>query len=175
MNIYLILLALCTALSAAVTDLRSRKIPNWLTYSGIMLALGLRMSVQGWSGLKEGLAGILLAGGLFFVMFLLGGMGGGDVKLMATMGAAAGPQAVMPLIIAAALAGGLLSLTLVIYTRHIRQTLRNIWTILRHHLGYGLRPHPALNVGTPSNIRVPFGVAVAMGTLYCVSSAVWWR
>jgi prepilin peptidase CpaA len=166
---------MCTASIAAFTDLRSRRIPNWLTYSGILMALSLRASVQGWDGLKDGIAGILLAGGLFFVMFLLGGMGGGDVKLMATMGAAAGPQSVIPLILAAALAGGVLSLGLIIYTRHVRQTLRNMWTLIRHHLGYGLLPHPALNASTPTSTRVPFGVAVAMGTLYCVGSAVWWR
>ena len=67
---------------------RSRtRIPNWLTYSGLIAALLVRTVLGGWANSWGGLAGMLLAGGIFFLLFLLGGMGGGDVKLMAAVGA----------------------------------------------------------------------------------------
>ena len=87
---YLLMCALAVAVVGAVKDVRGARIPNWLTYSGLGSALAVRGVVLGWVGLKGGFAGLLLAGGIFYVLFLLGGMGGGDVKLMAAVGAWAG-------------------------------------------------------------------------------------
>ena len=87
MDKYLLLCALTIATVGAVKDVRGQRIPNWLTYSGLLAALVVRAGLGGWTGLKGGLAGMLFAGGIFFLLFLLGGMGGGDVKLMAAVGA----------------------------------------------------------------------------------------
>jgi Flp pilus assembly protein protease CpaA len=72
---------------AAVTDLLWKKIYNWNTYGGIVAALALR-AWHGSSPLTEGIEGLLTCGGLMVVCFVVfPGIGGGDVKLMAMIGA----------------------------------------------------------------------------------------
>ncbi|HEY7115147.1 MAG TPA: A24 family peptidase, partial [Tepidisphaeraceae bacterium] len=80
---------------AAVVDVRSRRIPNWLT--GSMILAGLVQGAAGWSSVGVGPAvlGMLAGFGLTFVLFALGGMGAGDVKLFAGIGAWVGPVVVL--------------------------------------------------------------------------------
>jgi len=74
------------------------RIPNWLTYGSVVAALAAR-ALLGWPGIKGGLIGLLAGGGVFFLLFALGGMGGGDVKLMAAVGTwAGGAQTVVVLL-----------------------------------------------------------------------------
>ena len=72
MDKYLLLCALTIATVGAVKDFRGQRIPNWLTYSGLIAALAVRFAQGGWTGLKGGLVGMLLAGGIFFLLFLIG-------------------------------------------------------------------------------------------------------
>src|SRR2546425_11763597 len=89
---YLLTCALGVAILGAVGDVRSQRIPNWVTYGGLLGALFARVIVSGWPGLKDGLIGLFGGGALFFFFFFLGGIGGGDVKLMAATGAWAGRE-----------------------------------------------------------------------------------
>src|SRR5436309_13402218 len=73
--------------TAAATDLRSRRIPNWLTFPARVLGLAAHGVAGGSSGLTQGVLGALVAGGLLLPGWLLGWMGAGDVKLMAAVGA----------------------------------------------------------------------------------------
>ena len=75
--------AVLVASLGGVSDLRSARIPNWLTYSGLLTALVLRFVALGWSGFRSGITGLLVAGVFFFLLFVVGAMGGGDVKVMA--------------------------------------------------------------------------------------------
>ena len=142
MDKYLLLCALTIATVGAVKDVRGRRIPNWLTYSGLLAALVVRTGLGGWPGLRGGLAGMLLAGGIFFLLFLLGGMGGGDVKLMAAVGAWVGLAQVGTVLIVSAIAGGLLAVGYVLVHKRMWESLRNMLELLRHHLTEGLQPHP---------------------------------
>ncbi len=107
------------------------------------------------------------------LLFLVGGMGGGDVKLMAAVGAWAGTALTVTILIATAIAGGILAVLYMVLHRRVRATLLNTLELIRHHLTSGLQPHPVLNVREPGTMRVPYGVAIAMGTLYCVGNAFW--
>ncbi|MGA7925615.1 MAG: A24 family peptidase [Candidatus Sulfotelmatobacter sp.] len=167
--------AVLVALVGAVTDVRSARIPNQLTYSALLAALILRTAFLGLSGLKSGAVGMLVAGGLFLLLFVLGAMGGGDMKLMAAVGAWVGSAQVMTLILAAALAGGVLAIGRIIWCNAVSQTLRNAMHLIAYRLTSGLQPHPELNVQSSDSIRVPFGVAIAMGALSCAGNAIWWR
>jgi len=167
--------AVLVALGGAVSDIRSARIPNRLTYSALLAALSLRLALLGLSGLKSGAVGMLVAGGLFCVLFVLGAMGGGDMKLMAAVGAWVGSTQVMTLILAAALAGGVLAIGRIIFTKMVGQTLRNIMRLICYRLTSGLQPHPELNVQSLGSQRVPFGVAIAVGALSCAGNAIWWR
>ena len=75
MDKYFLIGALVVASVGAVKDVGGRRIPNWLTYSGLLIGLTVRAVVAGWPGLKGGLLGMLLAGGIFYLLFVLGGMG----------------------------------------------------------------------------------------------------
>jgi prepilin peptidase CpaA len=170
---YLLICALGTATIGAVTDVRDRRIPNWLTYGGLAAALGVRCALLGWLGLRGGLVGLLLGGGIFFVLFLLGGMGGGDVKLMAAVGAWAGTAQSVAILIASAIVGGILAVCYIVFRRYLFRTLLNTVRLIGHHLSFGLQPHPSLNIRQPSSLRMPYGLAIALGTLYCVGITFW--
>ena len=166
--------AVLVALAGAASDVRNARIPNWLTYSSLVAALLARAILMGWSGLGLGLVGMGVAGGAFFVLFLLGGMGGGDVKLMAAVAAWAGSGEVMAILLSAAIAGGILAIAYMVFGHRIRQTLLNTLELISHHLVSGLQPHPSLNVRGPGSTRVPYGVAIAIGTMYRAGRAIWW-
>ncbi len=151
------------ALVGAVTDVRSARIPNRLTYTALIAALSLRSTFLGLPGLKSGAVGILVPGGLFLVLFILGAMGGGDVKLMAAVGAWVGGTHVATLLVTAALAGGVLAMGRMILSQAVGQTLRNTIRLVYFRLTSGLQPHPELNV------------AIAVGALSCAGNAIWWR
>jgi prepilin peptidase CpaA len=172
---YLLLCALAIASVGAVKDFRGLRIPNWLTYSGLIAALMVRVGLGGWPGLRGGLAGLLFAGGIFLLLFLLGGMGGGDVKLMAAVGAWVGFAQVGILLIISAIAGGLLAVGYVLVHKRMLESLRNVVELVRHHLTEGFAPHPTLNVQREGTLRLPYGLAIAIGTFYCVGNAFWWR
>jgi len=172
---YLLIGGVLVALAGAVTDVRSARIPNRLTYSALVVALVLRGASLGLPGLKSGAIGVLIAGGLFLLLFVLGAMGGGDMKLMAAVGAWVGSNEVMTLILAAALAGGVLAIGRMIVRNMLREALRNTICLMYYRLTSGLQPHPELNVQSPGSQRVPFGVAIAVGALSCASNAIWWR
>ena len=175
MEKYFLVGAVLVALTGAVIDVRSARIPNQLTYSSLLAALMLRTALLGLSGLKSGALGMLVAGGLFLLLFVLGAMGGGDMKLMAAVGAWVGSTQVMTLILTAALAGGVLAIGRMIFSKAVGQTLRNTMHLIYYRVTSGLQQHPELNVQSSSSQRVPFGVAIAVGALSCASRAIWWR
>jgi prepilin peptidase CpaA len=94
-----VLVLLFTA-TAAVTDFRNHKIYNWTTYPGILVAFGVHLftdvGTSGWTGeyaaLQDSLKGFAVCGGLMLVSFVFFGVGGGDVKLMAMLGAFLGME-----------------------------------------------------------------------------------
>jgi len=85
----------CVTLFTAVamaTDLRHRRIPNWLTVSSALLGLVFHGATQGWQGIGQSLGGFAVGFGILLVLWLIGGGGGGDVKLMGAIGAWLGPK-----------------------------------------------------------------------------------
>jgi len=163
--------AAAVAVAGAVQDVRGGRIPNLLTYGALLSALAVRVFVIGWPGLKSGLIGVLAAGGIFYLLFLVGGMGGGDVKLMGAVSAWAGASETAALLVATAIAGGVLALIYMIFLKRVLSTLSNTVELIRHHLTSGLRPHPVLNVREPGVIKLPYGLAIALGTLYCLGQS----
>jgi prepilin peptidase CpaA len=102
-------------------------------------------------------------------------MGGGDMKLMAAVGAWVGSTHVLILLLAAGLAGGGLAIGRMLFGKSVRQTLWNAVHLVRYRLRSGLQPHHELNVQSIGSQRVPFGVAIAIGALSCAGKAIWWR
>ena len=167
-------IAFALAIAAAVVDVRERRIPNWLTYPGIVLGVVLRGLLLGWKGIGSALAGCVLAGGIFLLFYVLRAMGAGDVKLVAAIGSLLGPGDAFVMLLATAICGGVLAMVYVVYRRRIRSTLINVGGALQFHARAGLQVHPELNLDNPGTLRMPYGLAIAAGTLY-VFVAMWWK
>ena len=153
---------------AAITDLRGRRIPNWLTYTGLLLAVSARTMVWGWAGLKSGLAGVLVAGSIFCLLFFLGAMGGGDVKLMGAVGAWVGPSQAAFYLLAVCIAGGLIACAYLLFG--FRKPIAASVAAPETDTTRITAPHPERLHNAPS-LRVPFGLAIAIGTFVCAGSS----
>lgn len=159
-------LAAVVAIIAAVIDVRSRRIPNLLTYSAMLSGLALEAVVYGWRGLLLSLGGGLLFGGVFLLFYLIRTMGAGDVKLAAALGCILGPAGSWQVMFTTAMAGGLLAVLVMVFTGRVLRTLRSTLAVAGFHFVHGLRTHPVVNLDNPAAVRMPYGLAFAAGTLY---------
>jgi prepilin peptidase CpaA len=151
--------ALVLSLVAAVCDLLWRRIPNWLTVPAFLLGLAWHIVQGTW---REALLGLLLAVVIYLPLWLVGGRGAGDLKLMAALGTWLGPAAWIQVFVLTALIGGLWALVLVIAKRRVIATIKNIFGILRS-LVTGRKP--AHRLGSAGAIAVPHGAIVALAML----------
>jgi prepilin peptidase CpaA len=101
--------AVALGCGAVATDLRSGSIPNWLTAAGAAAGVVCGGFAAGWRGVAGALAGMAVGFLVFLVFHWLGGLAGGDVKLMAAFGALLGPRDVLAAAALAAIVGGLLA------------------------------------------------------------------
>ncbi len=159
---YLTAACLCAAVSA-VYDIKSRRIPNFITGPAILTGLALHTIGEGWHGLLTSFAAALICGVIFLVFYLAGGMGAGDVKLMTAVGCLAGLPHVSYLLVLSALAGGVMGIAMAISRGKLTETLGNVGNLVTHHRQEGLTPHPELNVRNKNTLRLPYGVAIAAG------------
>ncbi len=157
--------ALACAGVAVLTDLRSRRIPNWLTGPAFISGLCLHLALGGWRQMGAALLAAVIAGGLFLLLFLAGGMGAGDVKLMAATASLAGLQSIREMLLATVLLGALFAIVAALASGRLRQTLTNSWALLVHHQSRGLVTHPELNVRNQSMLRMPYALPIAGGCL----------
>ncbi len=90
MNLYIAILVLAALIIAVVTDLKDQRIPNWLTFTLALAGLAFHGVTGGLDGLGFSLIGLAIGLGVMLPPYLIGVMGGGDVKLMAAVGACLG-------------------------------------------------------------------------------------
>lgn len=173
-DLFLLFDALAVAFTAAVLDVQQHRIPNWLTYPTMLVGVLLRSYFFGWRGAVTAVLGLLLAGGIIFVFFLLRAIGAGDLKLLAAIGSLIGPREITITLLATAIAGGVLAVIYAIYCGRLRSTLVNVGSVMRFHAWGGLQAHPEINLDNPATLRLPYGLAIAAGMLYTFV-ATWWR
>lgn len=157
--------ALVVAVAACATDLRWRRIPNILTFGAAAGAFGYYLSAGGGSAVAWSVAGWFLGGALFLPLFALRGLGGGDVKLVAAIGAWLGPASVVWVALWGAVAGGVLALVVAVGHGYLRQALVNTWGLLTYWRVSGFRSHPTLTVDSAGTVRMPYAVPIATGLL----------
>lgn len=110
-------LAVAVGCAAIIDDLRRRRIANWIPAVALVGGL-LLMSVEaGWRGVGSAVLGSIAGGAAFLIFFLRGGMGGGDIKLMAGFGALLGPARVLEAALWAAACGGLIAVIVIAVSR----------------------------------------------------------
>ena len=161
---------------AAIWDIRTRRIPNWLTLSGVVLGVALNTFLFEINGLWFSLEGLGVAFAVYFVLYLLRAMGAGDVKLMAAVGAAAGAGNWLGILVLTSVAGAVAGLLLVAFKGRFRKTLSNLGLIISS-LGRGRAPYkqtPELDVSSDKAMRLPHGALIALGTLGFLAAALRW-
>jgi prepilin peptidase CpaA len=157
-------LALLLALAAGYTDWRSRRIPNWLTVSGLLVGVAANTIAGGWSGLKISLLGAGLGLLVLLPFVFLRSLGAGDWKLAGALGAFFGPAVLIDLLMGSIFVAGLMAVFLVIYKRRFKQTLLNIWRLLGSMLAFRM-PGAEVSLDNPNSLKIPYGVALALTTL----------
>jgi prepilin peptidase CpaA len=166
------ILSAAFALTAGITDLRYRKIPNWLTYPAIPIAILLHWLVAGRHAALLSLSGAALGLGILLPFVLLGGLGGGDWKLMGGLGAFFEVRELVPVLVLTLMINGVMALALILWKRRIGQTFRNLGrltaAIFKFHM-----PGPELSLDNSESQKVPFGIAAAIASLLYVAAQRW--
>ncbi len=159
-------------LVSAITDLRSRLIYDVITYPTALAGLVLREAMVGWKGqgptsafgLLPGLWGLAIGLLVFLPWGWFGGMGGGDIKLMAAVGAVLGFPVILYAIMFTSLVGGLQAILVELWDGSLWTTLANTFRLVAH----ALRIKRLGDDEDRPKKYVPYGVAIALGTVWAV-------
>jgi prepilin peptidase CpaA len=152
-------------------DIRTKRVPNLLTLGGAALALLYSLAVHGPAGFVVSAGGWLTGAVLFLPLYLLGGMGAGDVKLLACLGAWLGPRAAFFAALYSSIAGGLMAIVVGLATGYLREAFRNLWLLLAHWRVVGIRPLAELTLDGSRGPRLPYALPIAAGAV----AAMWFR
>ena len=155
--------------TAATIDLRTRRSPNVLTFGAAVAAMAYHSWTAGLHGLTLSVAGWAVGIALFLPMFLLKGMGAGDVKLLGAVGAWLGTIGVLFAGLYSVLAGGVLALIVGAMHGYLGKAFSNLWGLLAFWRAAGIQPLPGLTIEHAAGPRLAYGIAIAAGTF----AAVW--
>lgn len=145
---------------ATITDLRSRRIPNWLVLPFLLLGIGVSGWLRGWHGVGQSLEGAGLGILIFGVFFWMGGMGAGDVKLCAAIGAWIGPGQLLIALVLTGLAGGAMVLAWALYAGFLRDLFTGTGDLV-----FEWKSRGKATLSDPLRRKMPYAPAIAIGTL----------
>ena len=158
-----VIAVLLIALLAVVSDVRRGRIPNVLTFGGAIAALAYGLIVGGVQGLGMSAAGWLAGAALFFPFFALGGMGAGDVKLLAALGAWLGPAESVWIAMYAGAAGGVLALLWAAARGYLKTAFSNLFLMFMHWRTQGMKPVPGLTLKDTRSPRLAYAIPITIG------------
>jgi prepilin peptidase CpaA len=157
---------LALVMAATAVDIHSRRIPNWLV--GPFLAAGVIVTTasHGMPGLEQSVAGMALAVAVTGILCVLRGMGMGDLKLCAAVGAWIGPAQLGMALIATGIAGGVMALIWAACHRSLSDSLDGASELIAEFRKKGVHPHPTLVLDHPTARAMPYAPAIAIGTMF---------
>jgi prepilin peptidase CpaA len=159
------LCAIAVGSVACVTDLRSRRIPNELTFGAAGLAVLFHATAPAGAGLMSAATGWLVGAAIMFLPFALGGLGGGDVKLLAALGAWVGPVNAIWVGLYAGTAGAVMAIVVALYSGYTRQALSNVWLLLQHWRVAGIHQLKDISLEGSSGPRLAYALPIFAGLL----------
>jgi len=167
--VVLILIVLLTA--AVTTDLKSHRIPNFLLWPALSLALMLHMTSGGIDGLIAATGGLALGFAMLLPLYSIGGMGAGDIKLLGIVGSLLGPGGALVAGVATLIAGAVFGIAFIVW--------RCLWPKIELHEVQALGPL-GRQTGSMLSLRsangrkpvayIPYAPAIAAGTV----AALWY-
>jgi prepilin peptidase CpaA len=164
-----VMVLLVVLLTAAVFDVLYRRIPNWLTVSGVALGIAMNTIIgPPEAGLVFSLIGVAVAFGIYLALYALHAMGAGDVKLMAAVGALVGWERWFGIFFVTALVGAVMAMILVVSRGRLKKTLFNVGFILSE-MKSGRPAYLAneeLDVKNKKALGLPHGAVIAVSTVF---------
>lgn len=161
---------------AAIYDLRYRRIPNWVVLVGLLLGLGVNTFLFKWAGLERSLLGAGVAFLIYFPLYLLRGMGAGNVKLMAAVGSIVGWADWFGIFFLTAIVGGLAAVALLAGRSQLRRGFSNAGYLVVQLLSFRLpyARNEELDVKSEKSVKLAHGVTIAWGSLLFLAAAWKW-
>jgi prepilin peptidase CpaA len=160
--------AVAVALVACVFDLHSRRIPNLLTFPAAIAALLVSFVSGGLPALASSAGGWAIGLALWLPIYALGGMGAGDVKLIAAIGAWLGPLGAVTAALYSGIAGGVLAVVVACVNGCLRQTFLNVQMLILHWGVAGFRAQPLLTLETATSPRLAYACPTLIGTVLTI-------
>jgi prepilin peptidase CpaA len=167
-NTLVALIALIIGFVACVTDVHTRRIPNLLTFGAAAAGIAVHSSIDGWGGFQMASVGWLAGTALFLPMFVLGGMGAGDVKLLAALGAWLGPRDAFWMAVYGSMAGGAIAFAVAVRHGYLTVAFRNLGTLLHYWWLAGPRPLPGVSLEHNTGPRLAYAIPIFIGTVITV-------
>jgi len=163
-----LLIPLALTLWIAWGDLKTRRIPNYLTLGTALAGLAYNFMSHGFPGLADGFLGMLLGFAFLILPYLWGGMGAGDVKALAALGAWLGPQLTVYLFCYMGIAGGVIAVGYLVWQGLLWEKIKQGWSFLLNLIL--CRPYGAPKAPSAAQLTdgIPYGVAIAVGMMVLV-------
>lgn len=151
---------------AAVIDIHSRRVPNWLSLPFLVAGLAVSAQRGGVPGTVNSIGGIGLATIVVGVLWYLRGMGMGDLKLLAGVGAWIGPGQLVLALVATGIAGGFLAVGYAIWHGSLGRSLDGVGELIRGFPKQGFRPNRTITLDNAAALKMPYAPAIAIGTIF---------
>jgi prepilin peptidase CpaA len=155
---------LAALLVASAIDVRSRRIPNWLVFPFLLVGFGVSLSGFGSISFVESMSGFTLAVVIAGLLCWLRGMGMGDLKLCAAIGAWIGPDQLVVAFVVTGIFGGVMALLWAAYHRRLSECVSGTGDLLSTWRS-GIRPHATVSLNNPHKLTMPYAPAIAVGTI----------
>lgn len=168
---YLIILMMVICI---YTDIKGRRIYNKALIPFLAAGFAANLLAGGWPGLLESSKGLLVGLGLLLIPFAMGGIGGGDVKLLAVIGAIKGPSFALSTFLAGAMAGGVMALALLIWHRRLLATLSGcLATASNLLIRYGVTFRKvAARDEEAKPLHLPYSLAIGTGVAFSYTAGL---
>lgn len=150
---------------ATFTDVRSCRIPNWLVLPFLVSGVAVSGWAHGWHGVGQSVLGIGLGTAILGFFYWMGGMGMGDLKLCAAVGAWIGPEQLLLALVLTGIVGGIMALCWAIGGGFVGELFAGTGDLIFGLRKRGFRAHPELVLTNPLTRKMPYAPAIAIGTL----------
>lgn len=163
---------LAFVIASVIVDARSRRIPNLLSGTALLAGLVLNGLYFGFVGLAQSFGGAVLMLLVLSAPFAMGGLGGGDVKMMAAVGALIGPRLALSGLLLGMMAGGVIMVIHLAWRGRLREKLGNMRAMLVNAaLTQSVAPL-RVSANDPGAVALPYSVPLGLGIFLALAGAM---